>query len=80
MGRDEEGHGEKRRKHSHSEEYSDEKRSERLPYNAKPLTKHDMDEYKEIFAEYLLDRKDIKIEEISSKEAYARFKSFVHKW
>jgi hypothetical protein len=29
---------------------------------------------------YLKEKKDIRIEDISSTEAYARFKSFVHKW
>jgi hypothetical protein len=44
------------------------------------LTKEDMDEYRGVFAKYLRDRKDIHIDDVSSTEAYARFKSFVHKW
>jgi hypothetical protein len=39
-----------------------------------------MDEYRGVFAKYLKDRKGIHIDDVSSTEAYARFKSFVHKW
>ena len=51
-----------------------------LPFDAKPITKNDMDECREAFARYLRDKKDIAIDEISSTEAYGRFKSFVYKW
>jgi hypothetical protein len=70
----------KRRKHSHREDRSLERRPEKLPYNARPLTKDDMSGFREVFAKYLRERKDINIDDISSAEAYARFKSFVHKW
>ena len=66
----------KRRKHSHREE----RREENLPFNARMLTKDDMDEFRGVFGKYLQEKKDICIDEISSTEAYARFKSFVHKW
>jgi hypothetical protein len=73
------GHHSKRRKHSHGER-DDRERGKGLPFHARELTKEDMDEYRGVFAKYLKDRKDIHIDDVSSTEAYARFKSFVHKW
>ena len=77
-GEEESRHREKRRKHSHSDHRSE--KTDRLPYDARPITKDDMESYSEVFARYLYDRKGIEIKDISSIEAYARFKSFVHKW
>jgi hypothetical protein len=74
---DDDYHRSKRRKSSH--ERNDTK-GKKLPFDARVLTKDDMDEFRSVFAKYLLDRKDIRIDEIASTEAYARFKSFVHKW
>ena len=75
----------KRRKHSHEDERRrdrDHESSKRkaLPFNAHPITKNELDEYKAVFARYLKEKKDISMDEISSTETYARFKSFVHKW
>jgi len=75
----------KRRKHSHDDERRrdrdhDTSKTKGLPFSAHPITKNDMDTYREVFARYLKEKKDISIDEISSAEAYARFKSFVHKW
>jgi hypothetical protein len=75
MSRDEEQRA-KRRKHSHGGE----RREGKLPFNTRTLTKDDMDEFRGVFGKYLEEKKDIRIDEISSTEAYARFKSFVHKW
>jgi len=82
MGRDgEDGHHRsKRRKHSHEADRQEERRDEELPFNARRLTKDDMDKFQRVFANYLKDKKDINIDDISSSEAYGRFKSFVHKW
>lgn len=79
MGRVED-HRSKRRKHSHGERSVERRRDEKLPFNARLLSKDDMDEFQGVFAKYLKEKKDIRIEDISSTEAYARFKSFVHKW
>ena len=79
MGR-EEDRGPKRRKHSHGEGSVERRRDDKLPFNARLLTKDDMDEFRGVFTKYLKEKKDIRIGEISSTEAYARFKSFVHKW
>jgi hypothetical protein len=82
--RDDERHA-KRRKHSHEDERRrdrDHEPSKRkaLPLNARPITKNDLDEYRPVFARYLKEKKNISMDEISSTETYARFKSFVHKW
>jgi hypothetical protein len=76
----EEDHRSKRRKHSHSEGSVERTKDEKLPFDARLLTKDDMDEFRGVFTKYLKEKKDIRIDEISSTEAYARFKSFVHKW
>lgn len=78
---DEREHRSKRRKHRDGDERSVERNRRReLPFHARPLTKDDMDNYRAVFAKYLKDKKDIYIDEISSTEAYGRFKSFLHKW
>lgn len=73
-------HQSKRRKHSHEDERGRKRRDDDLPFNARTLSKDDMDKFHGVFAKYLKDKKDINIDEISSSEAYGRFKSFVHKW
>lgn len=71
----------KRRKHDNVDERPVQReRGRELPFAAGPLTKDDMDKYRAVFTKYLKDKKDIHIDDISSTEAYARFKSFVHKW
>jgi len=80
MGR-EDDHRTKRRKHSRDSERSGERSEKRhLPFGAEELKNDDMESYRGPFEKYLLDRKQIKLEDLSSTEAYARFKSFVHKW
>jgi hypothetical protein len=81
MGREDDGghHRSKKRKHSHEDDRGV-KRDDRLPFNARALSKDDMDKFGNVFARYLKDKKDINIDEISSSEAYGRFKSFVRKW
>ena len=67
----------KRRKHSHG---SGKERTAELPFNATMLRKDDYERYRVVFGVYMKERKDIRVGEISSTEAYARFKSFMHKW
>jgi len=81
MGResDDGHHRPKKRKHS-QEGNRGAKRDDRLPFNARALSKDDMDRFGDSFAKYLKDEKDIDIDEIPSSEAYGRFKAFAHKW
>jgi hypothetical protein len=73
MARDESGeHKSRKRKHSHD--------GQEMPYGAKTLNKDDFEAYKDVFRRYLKEKKDLRIDDIPSSEAYARFKSFVHKW
>ena len=70
----------KKRKHVQDEGSAERRRDGKLPFNAQELTKDDKDEFRGVFTKYLKERKDIRIDKISSTEAYARFKAFVHKW
>ena len=70
-------HRPKKRRHSYGK---DVERKRKLPFDAHELTKDDMDEFRRVFTLYLKEKKDIHIDEISSTETYARFKSFVRKW
>ena len=80
MGR-EDSHRTKRKKHNHDPEPSGERSGKTgLPFGAQELKKNDMKSYRGPFEKYLLERKEIKLDGLSSTEAYARFKSFVHKW
>ena len=78
-GEDDERHHHRRKKRKHCDG-KDVERKGKLPFDARLLTKDDMDEFRGIFTKYLKEKKDIRIDNISSTEAYARFKSFVHKW
>ncbi|RPB22813.1 hypothetical protein L211DRAFT_862507 [Terfezia boudieri ATCC MYA-4762] len=51
-----------------------------LPGNALPITKHDYDAYKPLFAEYLDIQKGLVLAELSAREAQGRFKRFVTHW
>ena len=82
-------HRAKRRKHSHERPQSPERKrreggrertKRELPFDAPELKKDDMPAYRAVFAKYLHDKKDITLETLSPNEAYARFKSFIHKW
>lgn len=52
----------------------------KLPYRAQPLSKHDFDTHKQLFALYLDVQKSLDIAEIEEKEVKGRWKSFVGKW
>lgn len=51
-----------------------------LPYNAKHISKHDYDGYKDLFASFLYVQKEIDFDEIDERERKGRFKQFVKKW
>ncbi|KAF8420480.1 hypothetical protein EV426DRAFT_719411 [Tirmania nivea] len=51
-----------------------------LPRNARPLTKHDYDAFKALFAEYLRIQKGLSLAGLSAREAQGRFKRFVTHW
>ncbi|KAK8192593.1 hypothetical protein M8818_007763 [Zalaria obscura] len=64
------------RTRSHSREH----RPVNLPFGARPLTKHDLTEYRAMFGLYLDIQKRKDIEELSNDELKGRWKSFVNKW
>ena len=52
----------------------------KLPYQAKPLSKHDLEAYKPLFQSYLDIQKHIQLDELDEREARGRWKSFVSRW
>lgn len=52
----------------------------RLPLNARPLSKHDLSEYRATFALYLDIQKNIDLDELEADEVKGRWKSFMGKW
>lgn len=55
-------------------------RPKSLPFNARQLTKHDLNLYRSMFAVYLDIQKHLDIEELSDDEVKGRWKSFINKW
>lgn len=51
-----------------------------LPFNARQLTKHDLDSYRPMFSLYLDIQKRLEVEELAPEEVRGRWKSFVNKW
>ncbi|KAK2750974.1 hypothetical protein FQN57_000049 [Myotisia sp. PD_48] len=51
-----------------------------LPFNAGPLSKHDLSQYRSVFGMYLDIQKSIDINELDERELKGRWKSFVGKW
>lgn len=51
-----------------------------LPFDAKQLTKHDLDEYAPLFNLYLDLQKHITASDLDERELKGRWKSFVNKW
>lgn len=51
-----------------------------LPFVAREITKHDLTQYRPMFALYLDIQKQIDIDELEDDEVKGRWKSFVHKW
>ncbi|KAJ4363272.1 hypothetical protein N0V95_001175 [Ascochyta clinopodiicola] len=52
----------------------------KLPYQARPLSKHDLEAYKPLFQSYLDIQKHIQLDELDEREARGRWKSFVSRW
>ncbi|KZM27041.1 hypothetical protein ST47_g1784 [Ascochyta rabiei] len=52
----------------------------KLPYQARPLSKHDLEAYKPLFQSYLDIQKHIQLDELNEREARGRWKSFVSRW
>ncbi|KAJ8061375.1 hypothetical protein OCU04_010431 [Sclerotinia nivalis] len=53
---------------------------EPLPYNCRPITKHDYDSFKPMFASYLDIQKGMFLDELGDTEVKGRWKSFMGKW
>jgi hypothetical protein len=51
-----------------------------LPFEARPLIRHDLKEYRSMFALYLDIQKQKDIEDIPGDEVKGRWKSFMGKW
>ena len=51
-----------------------------LPLNARALVKHDLKQFKRLFALYLDIQKQIDIDELDETEIKGRWKSFMGKW
>lgn len=52
----------------------------KLPYQAKQLSKHDLEAYKPLFQSYLDIQKNLQLDELDEREARGRWKSFVSRW
>ncbi|KAF3036029.1 hypothetical protein E8E12_002228 [Didymella heteroderae] len=79
--RDDDRHSDKKhRSHRSHRSRSPPAKAVKLPYSAKPLSKHDFDAYKPLFQSYLDIQKQIKLDELDEREARGRWKSFVSKW
>ena len=52
----------------------------KLPFNAAPLSKHDLGAHRALFASYLDIQKQLVLEDLPSSEVKGRWKSFVSKW
>ncbi|EXJ87941.1 hypothetical protein A1O1_04868 [Capronia coronata CBS 617.96] len=51
-----------------------------LPYNAREISRHDLDLYRPMFAVYLDIQKQLEIVDLDETEVKGRWKSFVKKW
>ncbi|QIW95763.1 hypothetical protein AMS68_001281 [Peltaster fructicola] len=52
----------------------------RLPYGQHELSKHDLEQYKALFADYLQLQKRLVLSELADHEVKGRWKSFIGKW
>lgn len=77
------------RHHQHSSHHSSKHKRKRspspplpatLPFKCPRLTKHDLEEWKPVFASYLDIQKQIYIEDLPEDEIKGRWKSFISKW
>ena len=51
-----------------------------LPFDAAPLSKHQLAEFRAMFGLYLDIQKQLVIDDLSDEEVRGRWKSFVRKW
>ena len=51
-----------------------------LPFNARTLSKRDLEPFRALFAMYLDVQKQILIEDLDEHELRGRWKSFINKW
>jgi hypothetical protein len=51
-----------------------------LPYQARELSRRDLEVYEPMFAMYLDIQKGKFIEDMKEEEVKGRWKSFIHKW
>lgn len=81
--RDVRSHSAERRKRAHSRR-EHERRAvaapATLPFDARPLSKHDLQVLEPMFALYLDIQKNIDIADLDEREVKGRWKSFVGKW
>ena len=68
----------KRHHHRHNERGHLPKKE--LPFESQPLHKHDFENYKALFAEYLSLQKSLDIKRLTEDEVKGRWKSFIGKW
>lgn len=52
----------------------------RLPFDARPISKHDLPRFRPMFGLYLDIQKQLVLEELTGHEVRGRWKSFVSKW
>lgn len=71
------GHSNKRHRHSRS---ASTQNATILPFGAPQLVKHQLNEYRALFASYLDIQKQLEIDELDESEVKGRWKSFVGKW
>lgn len=74
-----------RRKYGHSSgAHNDGHREKRepvsLPFAARPLSKHDLTVFRQLFGYFLSVQKQIELEDIDEREVKGRWKSFIGKW
>ncbi|ESZ89766.1 hypothetical protein SBOR_9849 [Sclerotinia borealis F-4128] len=73
-----------RRRSPHSKHHQSKRPKEAapepLPYNCRPITKHDYETFKPMFASYLDIQKGIFLDELGDTEVKGRWKSFFGKW
>ncbi|KAH8808438.1 hypothetical protein F5884DRAFT_370652 [Xylogone sp. PMI_703] len=66
--------------HHHHKTGLPDTRAKELPFNSQPLSKHDYDIYKPLFALYLDIQKGKILDDLDETEAKGRWKSFFGKW
>lgn len=71
---------EDRHRHDQKHVSQTEEKTVTLPFQQRQLSKHDLREYRPMFALYLDIQKQIYVEDLSEEEIKGRWKSFIKKW